>query len=42
MTCSGNGQCNCKTFVSGDQCHSCDEGYYGLVEKNMFGCTGIR
>ena len=40
VSCTEEGNCNCKTFVDGNKCKSCDDGYYRLAEKNMFGCTG--
>ncbi|KAL9980332.1 hypothetical protein ACROYT_G008904 [Oculina patagonica] len=33
-----NGQCLCKSHVTGRQCERCKEGYYSLKGSNVFGC----
>ena len=40
ISCTEEGHCNCKTFVDGNKCKSCDDGYYRLSQTNMMGCTG--
>uniref|UniRef100_A0A8C6ZTL4 Laminin subunit alpha 3 n=1 Tax=Nothoprocta perdicaria TaxID=30464 RepID=A0A8C6ZTL4_NOTPE len=37
-----NGHCYCKSNVCGDSCDTCEAGYYGLENKNYFGCQGCR
>ncbi|KFW72369.1 Laminin subunit alpha-3, partial [Pygoscelis adeliae] len=37
-----NGHCYCKSNVCGDSCDTCEAGYYGLENKNYFGCRGCR
>ncbi|KAM8811022.1 laminin subunit alpha-3 [Eudromia elegans] len=37
-----NGHCYCKSNVCGDFCGTCEVGYYGLKNKNYFGCQGCR
>lgn len=33
------GLCNCKMFVSGDTCNTCDLGYQQFDTLNPFGCS---
>ena len=33
------GECNCKMFVSGDNCSDCQPGYQLLDQANPFGCS---
>ena len=33
------GECNCKMFVTGDTCNSCQTGYQLLDAANPFGCS---
>ncbi|XP_010119438.1 PREDICTED: laminin subunit alpha-3, partial [Chlamydotis macqueenii] len=37
-----SGQCYCKANVCGESCDTCEAGYYGLENKNYFGCQGCR
>ena len=37
---SETGQCTCKTRVCSQRCSKCEDGFYGLSEKNYFGCVG--
>lgn len=37
-----DGQCNCKTRVCSRRCSQCEEGFYGLEEKNYFGCVACQ
>ena len=39
---SDDGQCNCKTRVVTRQCLMCEDGFYGLEEKNYFGCVACQ
>lgn len=39
---SDDGQCNCKTRVCTRQCSMCEDGFYGLEEKNYFGCVACQ
>lgn len=34
------GQCFCKTYVTGESCDSCQDGYYDLSADNPDGCSG--
>ncbi|KAJ8306111.1 hypothetical protein KUTeg_016656 [Tegillarca granosa] len=34
-----NGQCICKVDVTGQNCDTCIDGFYGLTENNPFGCV---
>ncbi|XP_074208255.1 laminin subunit alpha-3 isoform X2 [Camelus bactrianus] len=52
MPCGGNrernwrvrtdGDCHCKSHVSGDSCDTCEDGYFALEKGNYFGCQGCR
>ncbi|XP_061452960.1 laminin subunit alpha-3 isoform X2 [Rhineura floridana] len=37
-----DGECYCKPSVCGDSCDTCEDGYYGLEDKNYFGCQGCK
>lgn len=36
-----SGQCICKVDVTGQNCDTCIDGFYGLTENNPFGCVGM-
>lgn len=36
------GQCTCKRHASERKCMTCQDGFYGLKEVNLFGCKGER
>ncbi|XP_036761629.2 laminin subunit alpha-3 isoform X2 [Manis pentadactyla] len=37
-----DGDCHCKSHVSGDSCDTCEDGYFALEKSNYFGCQGCR
>ncbi|EPY78192.1 hypothetical protein CB1_001112006 [Camelus ferus] len=37
-----DGDCHCKSHVSGDSCNTCEDGYFALEKGNYFGCQGCR
>ncbi|XP_077634366.1 laminin subunit alpha-3 isoform X1 [Crocuta crocuta] len=37
-----DGDCHCKSHVSGDSCDTCEDGYYALEMSNYFGCQGCQ
>ncbi|ESO83894.1 hypothetical protein LOTGIDRAFT_168935 [Lottia gigantea] len=37
--CASNGTCDCKTNVQGEKCSECKDGFWGLAESNVDGCT---
>ncbi|XP_053098465.1 laminin subunit alpha-3 isoform X2 [Hemicordylus capensis] len=37
-----DGECYCKPNVCGDACDTCEDGYYGLKDRNYFGCQGCQ
>ncbi|KAK3702070.1 hypothetical protein QZH41_014770 [Actinostola sp. cb2023] len=32
------GTCSCKSYVTGDKCHTCKNGTYGMMSRDLFGC----
>ncbi|XP_076991904.1 laminin subunit alpha-3 isoform X2 [Tamandua tetradactyla] len=38
----GDGDCDCKSHVSGDSCDTCEDGYFALEKSNYFGCQGCQ
>ncbi|XP_016022014.2 laminin subunit alpha-3 isoform X2 [Rousettus aegyptiacus] len=37
-----DGDCHCKSHVSGDSCDTCEDGYFALEKSNYFGCQGCQ
>uniref|UniRef100_A0A8C0PC17 Laminin subunit alpha-3 n=1 Tax=Canis lupus familiaris TaxID=9615 RepID=A0A8C0PC17_CANLF len=37
-----DGDCHCKSHVSGDSCDTCEDGYFALKKSNYFGCQGCQ
>ncbi|XP_004742898.1 laminin subunit alpha-3 isoform X4 [Mustela putorius furo] len=37
-----DGDCHCKSHVSGDSCDTCEDGYFALERSNYFGCQGCQ
>ena len=35
------GQCHCKTYVDGQRCDRCKNGYWNFTAENPDGCQGI-
>lgn len=35
-----DGDCHCKSHVSGDSCDTCEDGYFALEKSSYFGCQG--
>ncbi|GFS13654.1 laminin subunit alpha, partial [Elysia marginata] len=36
------GQCECKPYVTGQNCDTCRNGFWGLEDANPFGCRGCN
>ena len=39
---SNAGQCSCKSFVTGRQCDTCQDGYYSMSASNPDGCSSCE
>ncbi|XP_044630418.2 laminin subunit alpha-3 isoform X1 [Equus asinus] len=37
-----DGDCHCKSHVSGDSCDTCEDGYFALEKSSYFGCQGCQ
>ncbi|XP_060030064.1 laminin subunit alpha-3 [Erinaceus europaeus] len=37
-----DGDCHCKSHVTGDSCDTCEDGYFALEKDNYFGCQGCQ